>query len=70
MLGGSSAGNLLSVLIIVLGNIIIILLEGLVVFVQSLRLEYYEFFGKFFKGTGEAFRPFKLTFDKTEVGGE
>jgi len=36
---------------------VIIALEGLIVFIQTLRLEYYEFFGKFYKGGGSAFRP-------------
>ena len=48
-------------LVIVLGNIFIILLEGLICAVQSMRLEYYEFFGKFFKGDGKVFTPFSLS---------
>ncbi len=46
---------------IVIGNIFIILLEGLVCSIQSMRLEYYEFFSKFFKGDGIAFNPFRLS---------
>jgi V/A-type H+/Na+-transporting ATPase subunit I len=45
-------------LVVIVGNIIIILLEGLVVSIQTVRLEYYEFFGKFFRGGGEKFKPF------------
>jgi V/A-type H+/Na+-transporting ATPase subunit I len=45
-------------LVVAVGNIIIIVLEGLVVSIQTVRLEYYEFFGKFFRGGGERFRPF------------
>jgi V/A-type H+-transporting ATPase subunit I len=37
--------------------VVIILLEGLVVTIQALRLEYYEFFGKFFKGLGSKYEP-------------
>lgn len=47
---------------IVAGNIFIILLEGLVCSIQSMRLEYYEFFGKFYRGDGVAFSPFSLRF--------
>jgi len=47
-------------LIIILGNIFIIGFEGLVCGIQSMRLEYYEFFSKFFKGDGAAFTPFVL----------
>ena len=44
-------------LTIVGGNVVIIGLEGLVVSIQTIRLEYYEFFSKFFRGGGEAFKP-------------
>jgi V/A-type H+-transporting ATPase subunit I len=57
-----SAGGLLwSALLLVGGNAIVIAMEGLVVTVQTLRLEYYEFFGKFFVGEGQAYRPFDLS---------
>ena len=45
---------------LVAGNIVMIFLEGLTVSVQVLRLEYYEFFGKFFRGGGEPYRPLML----------
>ena len=54
---GSAAG---SVLVIIVGNIIIITLEGLIVFIQGLRLEYYELFSKYFRGEGVEFDPVKL----------
>ena len=56
----SPAGSVLAATVIVLGNIIAILLEGIVAAVQALRLEYYEFFGKFFSGDGQPFKPFSL----------
>ncbi len=46
--------------IIILGNCFIIVLEGVVVTIQTLRLEYYEFFKRFFKGGGEPYKPFVL----------
>lgn len=49
-----------AIAVIVLGNIFIIGFEGLICGIQSLRLEYYEFFSKFFKGSGVVFEPFKL----------
>ncbi|MBN1916370.1 MAG: hypothetical protein JW889_00560 [Verrucomicrobia bacterium] len=45
------------VMVIVLGNIVVIALEGLVAGIQALRLEYYEFFSKFFIGGGKEFTP-------------
>jgi V/A-type H+/Na+-transporting ATPase subunit I len=53
-------GGALSLLVIVLGNLLALALEGIVASVQALRLEYYEFFGKFFSGAGHPFRPFRL----------
>lgn len=50
-------GIVMKGLILILGNVIIVALEGLIVFIQTLRLEYYEFFGKFYKGGGKAFKP-------------
>jgi V/A-type H+/Na+-transporting ATPase subunit I len=53
-------GVFASTLVIILGNVMIMILEGLVVGIQVLRLEYFELFGKFFKGDGEKFSPIKL----------
>lgn len=53
-------GSLLSLLVIILGNFVAIVLEGVIASVQALRLEYYEFFGKFFSGSGQPFEPFTL----------
>ena len=52
-----SAGVVYSALILIVGNAVIIALEGLVVTIQAIRLEYYEFFGKFFLGGGQAYKP-------------
>jgi len=46
-----------AILILVLGNVLVIALEGLSAGIQSLRLNYYEFFSKYFNGTGKAYRP-------------
>jgi len=53
-------GGVAVVLTLVLGNALIILLEGLTVSVQVLRLEYYEFFTRFFRGGGDAYKPLML----------
>lgn len=45
---------------VVLGNLFILLLEGAIVGIQTLRLEYYEGFSRFFGGDGRAFRPLTL----------
>lgn len=48
--------GLMSLPILVIGNLGIMALEGLIVFIQSLRLHLYEFFTKFFEGSGKPFR--------------
>jgi V/A-type H+/Na+-transporting ATPase subunit I len=59
----SIGGSLWSVVVIILGNLIAIILEGIIASVQALRLEYYEFFGKFYLGDGQPFEPFHLAAD-------
>lgn len=53
-------GQPLAIASLIAGNVVMIFLEGLTVSVQVLRLEYYEFFGKFFRGGGELYRPLML----------
>jgi len=61
-----AAGPVLSVLVIIIGNAGIILLEGLIVGIQSMRLEFYEFFSRFFSGEGQVYKPVKL--DEIQAG--
>ena len=42
---------------IILGNLFILVLEGAIVAIQVLRLEYYEGFSRFYRGDGIAFKP-------------
>ena len=53
-------GTLVSLLLIIVGNFLIILLEGIIVTIQAIRLEYYEFFGKFFGEEGTRYEPVKI----------
>ncbi|MCE5259371.1 MAG: hypothetical protein LLG44_10000 [Chloroflexi bacterium] len=55
------------IFIMIIGNIFILVLEGLIVGIQTLRLEYYEFFGKFFSGGGIPFKPLTLPAVKYEI---
>ncbi len=48
------------VVIFILGNILVIVLEGLSSGIQSLRLNYYEFFSRYFTGKGVAYQPVGL----------
>ncbi len=55
----TGAGN---ILIAILGNIVVIVLEGLIVAIQVLRLEYYELFSRFYQGDGRPYKPLKLKY--------
>jgi len=46
--------------VLILGNIVIIALEGLIVLIQALRLEYYELFTKYYRGDGIEYIPVQI----------
>lgn len=58
MLAGAENGGTGNIIVIIIGNIIVCGLEGLIVGIQVLRLEYYEIFSRFYKGTGREFKPY------------
>ena len=57
MLAGAASGKP-NWIAVVLGNLFVMGMEGLIVGIQVLRLEYYEMFGRFYRGDGKEFRPF------------
>lgn len=48
------------IIVLIAGNALIIVLEGMIVAIQVIRLQYYEFFSKFFHETGKEFKPFRF----------
>ena len=58
MLAGFESGHL-NWVVVILGNLFVSGMEGLIVGIQVLRLEYYEMFSRFYKGTGRKFEPFR-----------
>ena len=64
--GGGIINDIIGIIILILGNIIVILLEGLLVFINAIRLHFYEFFFKFYQGSGVTYIPFHLD-DKYSV---
>lgn len=52
-----AGGGIIGIIILILGNVLIIGLEGMIVFIQGLRLEFYEMFSKYYEGNGRKFRP-------------
>ena len=58
--GSALITQILVIIILIFGNAIVILLEGITVFINALRLNFYEFFFKFYEGRGTEFEPFIL----------
>ncbi|MGE5153474.1 MAG: V-type ATP synthase subunit I [Bdellovibrio bacteriovorus] len=48
------------VLTVILGNVFVLVLEGGIVMIQVMRLQYYEGFSRYFSGEGHEFAPLKL----------
>ena len=65
-LTGTPAGDLAAAMAFALGWAVAFALEGLVVAVQALRLEYYELFSRLFAREGRPFRPWSLPLFSTE----
>ncbi|MBQ3378715.1 MAG: hypothetical protein IJG50_02495 [Clostridia bacterium] len=53
--------------VVVIGNIFVMALEGLLVGIQVLRLNYYEFFSRFYEGNGRAFEPVSIKYNKNNI---
>jgi V/A-type H+-transporting ATPase subunit I len=65
--GSSVIGLVVAGMIIIGGNAFVIAFEGLIVFIHALRLHFYEWFSKFYQGTGTPFVPFKQSHVFTEI---
>ena len=65
MLAGATNSGSPNWVVVVLGNIFVCAMEGLIVGIQVLRLEYYEIFSRFYSGNGREFQPFMKAVKKT-----
>ncbi len=65
-IAGLTSSGIASIIIIILGNALVIALEGLSAGIQALRLNYYEFFSRYFTGKGIAYNPVSLRNRKQE----
>lgn len=64
MLLSESVAKGASPIVILIGNIFVMGMEGLIVGIQVLRLEFYEVFSRFYDGDGQPFEPVKINYDK------
>ena len=53
-----------SPIVVILGNAFVMGIEGLLVGIQTLRLEFYEIFSRFYSGDGKPFEPVKINYDE------
>ena len=57
--GGGIVGSIVLIVVFLAGTVFNIAINALGAFVHSCRLQYVEFFGKFYTGGGREFRPFE-----------
>jgi V/A-type H+/Na+-transporting ATPase subunit I len=60
LFGFSPIGIAILIVIFIVGHIFNILINALGAYVHASRLQYIEFFSKFYEGGGKAFKPFKI----------
>lgn len=60
MLGGGFVGALLFIVVFIIGHSLNIGINALGAYVHTNRLQFVEFFGKFYEGGGSKFKPFKI----------
>jgi V/A-type H+-transporting ATPase subunit I len=68
IMAGATENIVAGFLILLLGNVIVILLEGLVVTIQTTRLVLFEFFIRFLRGSGRMFRPLPAPRETVDIG--
>ncbi len=59
----SKCGPVGGIFVLIIGNAIVVVLEGMIVAIQVIRLQYYEFFSKFFNETGAEFKPLQFHYE-------
>ncbi len=62
----SGAAALAQPLVLILGNAFVMVMEGMIVAIQIIRLEFYEIFSRFYQGDGKPFEPVKLEFSQEQ----
>lgn len=60
-------GAVLATIIMVTGNIFVLAFEGLIVFIHTLRLHFYEWFSKFYQDRGLEFQPYRQSHEYAKI---
>ncbi len=64
---GIPIGILFGLIVLVFGHIFNIVINSLGGFIHTTRLQFVEYFGKFYEGSGTEFKPFKQTFKYVDL---
>ena len=67
MAGNGPVGLVMFIVVFIIGHILNLLINALGAYVHTNRLEYVEFFGKFYNGGGRALEPFAQNTDYVKV---
>ena len=67
MVGNNVFGVIVFILVFCFGHLFNLAINLLGAYVHTCRLQYVEFFGKFYEGGGKAFRPFKQITKYVEI---
>ena len=59
MFGNGIVGTIVFIIVFIVGHVFNLALNLLGTYVHTCRLQYIEFFGKFYEGGGRAFHPFR-----------
>ncbi|MEE8168746.1 MAG: V-type ATP synthase subunit I [Candidatus Hydrothermarchaeales archaeon] len=68
MLGKSTLGVILAILLLVVGHVFNLVINAFGAFIHAMRLHYLEFFGMFYEAKGKIFLPFEAKRKYTKIG--
>lgn len=57
------SGKSQNLIVVIVGNIFVLCLEGLIVGIQGIRLQFYEIFSRFYVGDGKPYEPAKIKYN-------
>ncbi len=67
LIAGTLAYGLPGIVLAAVLNVLVMAMEGLIVYLQDMRLHWFEWLPKFYAGTGTAFRPLRVSGERFSV---